>query len=227
MLRIENGYYQKDVRMAASLQATTTDGTRDSINQSETIALIDFLNLARKNISGRDKAKFTDIDEFIASIKTIAHEVRALGDFSKIYLVTKSFNFNEEISYTDIPLVIMWSFCKAIPEWTNRICLVLVNGINDKDREADDRALFVLYKEYCRTTTMQAIIFSNDNFESLRSHYLRKVTLNFYSAETIEETWRDSKINCNFQQQFQNDQTECNYVVVSPDSNLKTLIAVS
>ncbi|XWV25921.1 putative orfan [Tupanvirus soda lake] len=178
----------------ASCPAKKTEISCETDNQSQTIALVDLLNLARKDISNRDDAKFKSIDEFIINIQNIARNLRSMGDFYKIYLVTKSFKFNKKISYNDILRIIMWSFCHAVPEWQHKICLVLVNGINDKDKEADDRALFILYNEFTKTSTKRVVILSNDNFGSIKSHFMRKVTLNFYFAKTINNTWTSSEI---------------------------------
>ena len=186
----------------------------------ETIAIIDFLNLIRKSISDRPDAKFRTIDEFIANIKDIAQQIRLMGDFSRIYLVTKSFKFNDEISYNDILKIILWSFCTAIPEWSDRICLVLVNGINDKDKEADDRSLFILYSEFSMTTNYRIQILSNDNFESLKTHFTREVTLSFYSTKQIGDGWKNSDIHSNYKKMFKLN-PGCgpqSYLVVQPQT---------
>ncbi|XWV24681.1 putative ORFan [Tupanvirus deep ocean] len=174
-------------------------------SQSQTIALVDLLNLARKDISNRGDAKFKNIDEFIINIKNIAYHLRSMGDFHKIYLVTKSFKFDKKVSYNDVLRIIMWSFCNAVPEWRQKICLVLVNGINDKDKEADDRALFILYNEFSKTSTKHVVILSNDNFGSIKSHFMRKVTLNFYFAKSITDTWISSEIVSKHKGVYQQD----------------------
>lgn len=184
---------------------------------TQRIAIIDFLNLARKDISGRGDAKFVSIDEMIGRIEMIAHDIKNLGDFHKIYIVTKSFKFNERISYTDVIKIILWAFCKTIPEWKQKFCLVLVNGINDKDKEADDRALFILYNEFSKTTKKDIVILSNDKFDSLKSHYFRKVTLNFYVAKSIDYYWNTSNIVSTHKGIYQQDkQMEHCYRILHP-----------
>ena len=198
--------------------------------QSDTIAIVDFLNLARarKPIADRPDAKFRTIDEFNQNITEIALQIRSMGDFEKIYIVTKSFKFDKNISYKDIPRIIMWGFCMAVPEWTNKICLVLVNGINDKDKEADDRALFIIYHEYAMTTGLKVIILSNDNFDSLNSHFLRDVTLNFYWVESMGPTWETSKIISTTKRIFPQNKSLANneFVVIHPCSNTMESIKV-
>lgn len=201
------------------------------IDKNETIALVDFLNLARKLIAGRSDAKFKTIEEFMASIREIAFQINKIGNFEKIYLVTKSFKFNEEISYNDILRIIVWSFCDAIPEWkdSNKIILVLVNGINDKDAEADDRTLFILYKEFLMTTDKRVVILSNDNFESIKSHYLRKVVLNFYSIGSIGSMWKTTKIYPYYKAEFKQNKknVKSSYIVIHPNTNITNLIEIS
>lgn len=196
-----------------------TDWDRD-IKPSETIALVDFLNLIRATISNRPDAKFETINEFICHTKLIAQQIRGMGDFNKIYIVTKSFKFNDDILYNDLLRIILWSFFNAVPEWVNKICLVLVNGINSKDKEADDRTLFILYNEFIKTTNMRTIIISNDNFKNLKTHILKRITLNFYWIGCIKTSWRNSEIISRYKGIFrQNDGTEKNsYIIVHPDN---------
>jgi len=185
---------------------------------SKTIVIVDFLNMVRKEISGRPDAKFTTVDDFIDTIMKVARQVHSFGNFQKIYLVTKSFKFSEEITYNNVPLIIIWSFCKAVPEWREKLFLVLVNGINDKDREADDRALFILYNEILKSTTMNVFIISNDKFRSLDTHFLRKVILNFYVAKTLAESWNNSVIVSRFGGIFQQNENlgKSSYSVIHP-----------
>lgn len=195
---------------------------------SETIVLIDFLNLARKHISERPEAKFRTVEEFIDNISTIACQIKKMGNFKQIYLVTKSFKFNKDISYNDVLKIIMWSFCKTIPEWIDRIHLVLVNGINDQDKEADDRALFILYNEFSKTIESPIIIFSNDNFESLKTHFLRYVVLNFYYIKHIAKNWKESEIISHYKAHFQQDKkiTKSQYVIIHPINNETNFISI-
>lgn len=164
----------------------------DKNDSSDTIILVDFLNLVRNPISNRQDGKFETESEFIENIHKLAEMLKKKGDFKKIYLVVKSFNFGK-IPYTDILRIIMWSFCYSIPEWLNRTELVLVNGINDKDKEADDRALFILYDELSKINS-PIIILSHDNFSNLESHLQRKVILNFFVMNEIAKTWETSHL---------------------------------
>lgn len=197
----------------------------------ETIALIDFLNIVRIEIADTPDAKFQTIDEFIATIKLIAQKIHAMDNFKQIYLVTKSFKFNDEISYIKMIPIILWAFGTAVPNWQDKIRLVLVNGINDKDREADDRALFYLSSEYSKTMNRDVIIFSNDNFSSLKSHFFREIVLNFYTIKNIGETWQDSEISyhkenkkiCK-QQRLVNKKS---FHIVHPSNNRRSLITIS
>ncbi|MEM0353992.1 MAG: hypothetical protein QXW79_00285 [Thermoplasmata archaeon] len=197
---------------------------------TKTVAIVDFLNLVRKEISDRPDAKFNTVDEFIDHIREIARKIRKLNHFGRIYLVTKSFNFDKRILYHNIPCIIMWAFCTTIPEWTNRICLILVNGINEKDKEADDRSLFVLYNELTFTTSSRIIIISNDNFKNLRNHFLREVTLNFYWIRNVGEDWMETKLFSSFRGKFrQNFETfnDQKYLVVHLDTNKENYVSLS
>lgn len=193
---------------------------------SDTIAIVDFLNLSRSLICERVDAKFNSLDEFILIIGKIANQLRAINDFSCIYIVTKSFNLNDDVKYFDIPKIIIWTFCKAVPEWEHRINVVLVNGINDNDKEADDRSLFILYSQYALTTTDNVIILSNDNFDSLKNQIVRPVTLNFCRALDIKNDWKTSIISYPFCGQFQlNEDNNKQYKIVSLfDNNVKNII---
>lgn len=200
-----------------------------STGSSNTVALIDFLNLIRKNISDRPEAKFQSVEEFIENITTIAHKIKNLGDFKQIFLVTKSFKFNDNIKYYDVLKIIIWCFCKAIPEWIDKIRLVLVNGINDKDKEADDRALFILYNEYSITMESPVIIVSGDNFDSLKSHFLRYVTLNFYYPKVVGDTWNETKICSQYSARFRQDKkkNKNSYIIVHPNTNKTSFISIA
>ena len=225
----------KNIIMNALSKRTESNdqtGINDQIginDQTEMIGLFDFLNLARCDISDRNDARFRTIDEFIENTMAIARNIKTLGKFHKIYLVTKSFRFNEKISYNDMVRIILWSFCKAIPEWQNEICLVLVNGINDKDREADDRALFILYNELSKiNATKRVVIFSNDNFASIKSHYLRTVTLNHYYIKKNSDTWQSSEIVSKHKGTHQQNVRlpKKSYLVVRPNVNETNLITI-
>jgi hypothetical protein len=198
--------------------------------QSEIIGIFDFLNQVRGNIADRDDARFKTLDEFIEYIMTTARHIKTLGHFRKIYLVTKSFCFGDDISYYDVLRIILWSFCHAVPEWKKKICLVLVNGLNDSDREADDRALFVLYDELSILfNPKRIIIFSDDNLESIKSHFFSEVTLNFYFMETMSGTWFDSKIKLKENRKYQQDKDLIlsTYEVVHPNTNDRYSIIIS
>lgn len=203
-----------------------SDTISDHLNDS--VAIIDFLNLTRKYISDRKDAKFSSVNDFIEKIIETVKHIRTFGNFKKIYLITKSFRFDDEISYYDVVRIIMWSVCKAVPEWFNKFCLVLVNGINDKDKEADDRALFIMFNEILKTK-MNPIIISNDNFESLRSHYLRQVTLNFYLPIDITDSWKNMKIISSYNAIFRqnNNITTDQYTIIQPCNHQKNYIYVT
>lgn len=185
------------------------------------IAVIDFLNLVRKTIADRPDAKFATTEEFSANIMKIAKEIHELGNYEKIFLVVNFFNFNNEIPYKDVLRIIVWSFCTSIPGSENRLCLVLVNGINDKDKEADDRALFILYNELGIASNSKIRIISNDKFENLDTHYLREVSLNFYRTKYIGETWQCSAIKRIFKGKFKQNSlnTKNQFVVLHPNTN--------
>jgi len=198
-------------------------------NKSKTIAIVDFLNLTRKYISDRSDAKFHTTKEFIKHIKSIALHLKSLGNFHKIYLVTKWFRFNNKISHNDVIKIILWSFCDEVPEWKEKILLVLVNGLNDKDKESDDRALFILYNEFTKTTTNNCIIFSNDNFESIKTHFLRKVTLKFFFAQKINDSWQKSITPSQSKVTYEQNKTtkQNSYLVVHPDDGVANLITIN
>ncbi|MEM3061962.1 MAG: hypothetical protein QW303_00250 [Nitrososphaerota archaeon] len=196
---------------------------------TEIVAIIDFLNLVRKEISDRPNARFNTVDEFVDHIREIARKIRNLNHFGRIYLVTKSFNFDKKVLYHNIPRIIMWAFCTTVPEWTDKICLILVNGINEKDKEADDRTLFVLHNELTFTTNSRIMIISNDNFKNLRSHFLRDVTLNFFWVKFVGKDWRETKLISSFRGRFrQKFGTFENqkYLVVHPDTNEENYVSI-
>lgn len=225
------GQYQSDQEPDDRSKAIKTKrGDTNVDNVREAVALIDFLNMVRIEIVDAPEAKFQTIDEFVATIRVIARKIHAMGNFKNIYLVTKSFKFSEEISYNKVIPIILWAFCTTIPEWINKIRLVLVNGINDKDREADDRALFYLSGEYSKTMDADVIIFSNDNFSSLKTHFFRKIVLNFYTVKKTGETWENTEISYHEESKRickQKLTTKKSFVVVHPMNNKRSLITVS
>lgn len=203
------------------------DEINSECDKSDNILIIDFLNLIRTEICHRSDAKFKTIDELIEGIRMIAKTIRNTNNFEKIYLVTKSFIFNKEILYNDIPKIIMWTFCREIPDKLDKIYLVLVNGMNDKDKEADDRALFILYNEMLFTGSNITIL-SNDRFDNIQSHYLRKVTLKFYWIKSIGETWQTSEIYYSKKAIFQQNKKRNNeYNVIHPNTGIRSIIHVS
>lgn len=185
---------------------------------NNTIAIIDLLNLIRKPICDKNNGKFESIDELIKIIEIIAIKIKNMGEFQKIYLVTKSFKFNNEISYNDILRIIMWAFCITIPEWNDKICLVLANGTDPYDKEADDRTLFILYNEITKTMKNPVIIISDDHFEDIQMHYLNHVVLNFFWIKKIEKKWNNSYIQSNFKGIFQHENqiNIWDYAIVHP-----------
>lgn len=157
----------------------------------DAIGLTDLHNLLRTLPAIRNKkdAKFENVQELINAVMEIAKKLKNIGNFSKIYIIFKSFNFGA-ISYNDILKIILWGFSRIIPEWKSKLLLILVNGINDRDKAADDGALFVVYNELLKADKERQIyIISNDNFYDIKDHYFRNVTLNFYTAKKKEDTW--------------------------------------
>lgn len=225
----ENTIVKKLVEISSN--NTKANDNEQNIFGSNPIGLVDFLNLARNPISNRPDARFQSIDELINTISELAKQIRELAEFDRIYLVTKSFNFDNLVTYKDVIKIILWSFCKALPEWKDRIFLVLVNGINDKDKEADDRTLFILYNEFIKTTDKNVIILSNDNFCNLKRHFLRKVTLNFFWIKNLDGTWETSEIVALFKGSFQFQQNttpkrEYCYNILHPSNNKTDVISV-
>lgn len=216
----------KVVRNTLVKHSSRYDKQFDATN---TIAIIDFLNLTRKEISHRPAAKFVSLKDFVNTVQTIAMRIKRMGDFKRIYIVTKSFNFNNQIKYSDVPMIIIWAFFQILPEWINKLFLVLVNGINGSDKEADDRALFILYDEISKATTGQVVILSNDNFSSLRTQFYRKVVLNFYSVKNIGKTWKSTRADIRYsidsEQTVQSD-LGSEYDIIHPAKNEYTRILI-
>ncbi len=197
-------------------------------SEYETIAIVDFLNLIRKCASNSSEAKFLTVEEFGRYITTIAHQLESYGDFSKIYLVSKWFSVTDQFTCNEIPKIIMWNFCQAVPKWKDNTILVLVNGLNDKDNESDDRALFVLYNEFTKTTGNECLIFSNDNFESIESHFLRKITLNFYYVDDMTDGWKSSKIRSGAKTSYEQNKNleKKSYAVIRTEDNTRISVTI-
>lgn len=172
------------------------------------IIIIDFLNLTRSYIVNRKDAKFTSIDDFINIVYLMVEKINANFTFDYVYLVTKILDFGDDIKYSDILKLFLWSFCKKF-KWKDKIILVMVNGINDNDKEADDRTLFILYDQIKKTTNYNVTIISNDKFDNLKNHYMRHVVLNFYYLKTYDEdTWHKCIIQLSFKGKFKKDYSE-------------------
>jgi hypothetical protein len=217
-----------DITIENSCEEENPNPFRIIEKKDRKIAIVDFLNLTRKYISDRADAKFYSIEEFVDHIRQIAINLRSYGNFQKIYLVTKWLQLPGLISYRQMPKIILWHFCKAVTEWSNITILVLVNGLNDKDKESDDRALFILYNEYAKNATNDCVIFSHDNFASIKSHFLRKCTLKFYFAENIGDSWQKSKIISKEKvsyDQYKNLEQK-SYNVIYPNDGTKILITI-
>jgi hypothetical protein len=195
-------------------------------DNSETTIIIDLLNLMRTPISDRSDAKFKDLDEFTNAIDSIVCLVKKMNNFERLYLVTKSFILDKKILYHDIPKIILWEFCKRMPEKMDNIYLVLVNGVDPQDKEADDRTLFILYNEISLIYS-NILIISNDHFSNLSTHYMRRVTLRFCWMRDIGETWQKSEFfyseKAIFQQKRNNNQT---YKIMRPATNTQSVINV-
>lgn len=196
-----------------------------------TVLLVDFLNLLLIGISDRSEAKFKSLDDMIIHIDKIVKKIREIGDFDKVYIHIKSFNLCDGITYNDIPRIVMWCFCRLVPEWRNKICLVLVNGINVRDIEADDRSLFILHDEYKRTMDNSFVfILSNDNFKSMKTHFHRQVTLNFFSVSKIGKSWSETFITPFFNGRFKQEKSvneKRHYVIIRPDNLRMDLMTIS
>lgn len=197
-----------------------------------TIFLVDILNLSRAEINKPD-AKFQTVDEFVKTMQTIARNIFKLGKFEKIFLVTKIFQIENEITYSNLPSIILWAFCTADPNFQNeirkKICLVLVNGHDQNDRECHDRALFYLCTQYFKTTDKEVVIVSNDNFGTLAFHFFRDFTINFHTISEVGDSWQNSKIDC-----YRENKIGCrlevpqkSVVVVHPHYNTRSLFTIS
>lgn len=169
------------------------------------IIIIDFLNLTRSCISNRKDAKFTSINDFINIVSLIVEKINTFFTFDYIYLVAKILDFGNDIKYSDMLKIFLWSFCRKF-KWKDKIILVMVNGINDNDKGADDRALFILYDQIKKTTNYNVIIISNDKFDDLKNHYMRHVVLNFYYLKIYDDNyWNKCIIQLSFKGKFKKD----------------------
>lgn len=154
--------------------------------------IIDYHSLVRHPVSHKKDGKFENITELELETQKMALAIKMKGEPLQINLIVKSFSFNG-VSYNDMPRVILWNFCKAVPEWINKVFLTLVNGINDKDRERDDRTCVLLYDEFLRAA-ITPVILSYDKFDSMSSQLSRQVTLDHKKMSEFNATWTDSKI---------------------------------
>lgn len=210
---------EKNIKTSLFVTKQITNSIQNALLTNETIVMVDFLNLVRKQIVDREDATFKTVDEFIKVIATTAKHLKSMCDFKKIFLVTKSFTFDKEILYMQTLVIIMWSFLTAVPEWENKVCLVAVNGINDFDKEADDRALFILYNEYSMMY-QHVIILSDDNFKNIDTHLSRKTTFNFYWEKKIGETWNSSTMKANNSMLITNTQSKAPVIVIHPNDGI-------
>lgn len=166
----------------------------EPIIYNNSIAIIDFLNLARRNIENRDEARFESVNDLIQQTTFIAQNIsNMVHSIHKIYIVTKYFKI-QDLSHQEIMQVILWTFVSVLPNWVNRIFLVSVNGINNMDIEADDRALFFLNTELSKICKLYNIfILSCDKFDTLNYHYYRDVDLKFTFICKLGDHWKNTK----------------------------------
>lgn len=200
-----------------------------SIPESRIVIIADFLNLSRKSIANRADGKFITIKDFERAIKTVAEQIVKMGKPYQICLVTKSFRFDEDVSYNDTIRIILWYFCKFIPEdWIGITNLVLANGINDKDNVSDDVALLILAAEYRIALNLIPIILTEDRLKDIGFHYLRSVTLNFYSMQQMGSTLDDSVIVSRYKGEFRQNMwmNTVPYVLYHPLSKKIDVITV-
>lgn len=203
-----------------------------STKSNQVIILVDLLNLVRRNISNRPGARFNSIEEFISNIANTAVKIKRLGNFDRIYLVTKSFVFNKDVSYHDVLDIIMWAFCSVVPEWSDRITLILANGVSSNDKGADDRTLFIIYDEFIKTIGGLILIFSDDNFGDIDQHFFRHVVLNFYHLKNQSldpYDWKKTKIQSFHSATFQQNEnyTSNSYIVVRPHNEAINYIIIN
>lgn len=200
---------------------------QEDVSHPEPVAIVDFLNILRGPICNRFDAKYNTIEELVNGIKKIACELREIRDFSKIYLVTKFFKFLD-MSYSEILQLIMWSFIDSVPEWEGKTVFIIAGQLDAQDREADDRALFVLHDEFLKNN-IDSVILSNDNFDSIKSHYMRRVPICFYCMQQMGETWDDCIISDPFRETFQPTIDSCckKYKIMHPNSGHEDIIVIS
>ena len=217
--------------MAREAQQITIERSRCSeidvlIDFRNTVAIVDFLNLLRSPISNRFDAKFKTTEELISSVRDIALKLRSIGDFSKIYLVTKFFKFCG-IDYSEILRIIIVTFVESVPEWSNKTFLVMSGQLDPQDKEADDRTLFILYNEFSKIN-INSVILSNDNFDSIKSHYMRKVPISFYWIKSKPQDWDTAQISGPYKDTLGQSTDDCSkkYKVMHPINGEKDMIVI-
>jgi hypothetical protein len=196
----------------------TKSDIQDKQNVSKNVAIVDLLNLWRGPISNRPDAKYRTVEEIIDSIKKVAVRLRSISDFDLVYLVTKSFKFDDQITYQDIPKIILWCFCNSVPEWREKVCLVLANGINDQDKTADDRGCIFMCGEFKMTRNYNVVIVTDDHYEDFRDNRFRDLTLTFYCIKNISEKWETTELTITHQNTFhyKSEFMENEYQVIRP-----------
>lgn len=221
--------YSKIYPLLHSLQKYVPSSSNTVIAESQIVLIVDFLNLSRKSIANRIDGKFITIKDFAKAIKIVAKQIVKMDKPHQICLVTKSFRFDEDVSYNDTIRIILWYFCKFIPEnWIGITNLVLANGINDKDNVSDDVALLILAAEYRITSKLIPIILTEDRLRDIGFHYLRSVTLNFYSMQQMGKTLNDSIIVSRYKGEFRQNMwmNTASYVLYHPLSKKIDVITV-
>lgn len=199
----------------------------ESTDPSDGVYIIDFLNLLRNLICDTADAKFKTINELINGIKSIALYInKIIQDFEEMYIVTKFFKPDNEILYDDIPKIIMWSFGEVMMNKINKIKLVLVNGTDIKDKEADDRALFILYNEISLTKPNICIL-SNDRFDSIENHFSKKVTLKFYHLTVLNDSWKTSEILSSYKGVFYHRNQDSRYNIYHPKTMNRQIVNIN
>ena len=144
---------------------------------------------------------FTTLEEikvtFLQSIKTVLSHWISLD---KIYIVFKSFNFKDHVTqktynYHEIAKYMLWlihtNFVFDSTMFTPFI--ILIESLDNTDKEVDDRALFVIYKSL-QELDESSIIFSNDSFNSLSNQIGKVVKLSYYKLIECSSNWTDGSI---------------------------------
>lgn len=173
------------------------------------IYILDFLNAIRRSISYVPGAKFTQIETFIASTKEIAINIFKNYEFTKLFIVMKSFKFNEKINYYDLPIIVLWTFHMAYLEYSKtaiefpakceaKICLVLAKGFMSDDPSADDRGVFILCDWFNILYGERPIILSHDKYSDIIKHYYKQLKLIFYWLKEIGKEVGDCELSSNF-----------------------------